>query len=290
MKILKKKIEKYAFTLFATASLALMGCAVWLAGTQLIWIPLLVFSSLFLFFITNVRGSFYSFDKGTFIIAIAAPAAIGLVSTAYQFWSATVFQNITVGTLLLWSIGAIVSFFVSLILIKTVMRDIKRHYIKKRNVKEEVRRKKEKEQRTHEEWAKREEILSAIQQKGGMPEWRDVLELVACKGLTNEDWQCIIYACQYLSPRELLVISSIKETIEWKNRELTSALETYEIVFTQCSDDAILKKIQTQMRYLLSEVTDYYSTFRGYKRFLTEMEDRCPQLFAHIREMHMELA
>lgn len=273
-------MKKYSFTLFAITSLVLMGCAVWLFGTQFIWIPLLAFSVLFIFFVVRIQKP--TFDRSIFIIGIAIPVSIGLLSSVYQFWGTTVLPDVTLGLFLLWVILCIACILGLAFLATVIITYARKYRLKKRSKRELAKRQREAEERAYADEIERENLIFAIKQRGGSPSWKDTLSLLACRARKTEDWKYVVEASQYSSPEELITISVIKKTITWKG-DFELMLGFIETVFVQSYDDTVLQKIQTQMQYFVQNM-EKYDSFKGKEKLLKEVEKRCPQAFSTLVE------
>lgn len=282
MKNLKKKIKKYSFTLFAITAVLLIVCAVWLIGTQKIWIPLLGFSALFLSVTPMGRNLFSTFNIAAFNVAITGPVCIGLLSTLYQFWNTTVLPDVTLGLFVVWAILCIACILGLAFLATVVITYVRKCRLRKRNERELAKQQREAEERAYAEQIKRENLIFAIKEKGGSPSWKDVLSLMACVAHKNEDWNYVIEAAQFTSPEQLVTISVIKKTITW-NGNFELMLEYIEKVFMQSYDDAVLEKIRTQMQYFVEKI-EQYDSFKGADKLLEEVKKHCPKAFSTLVE------
>ncbi|MFZ4500427.1 MAG: hypothetical protein ACOYMZ_02910 [Minisyncoccia bacterium] len=283
MKNLEKKIKKYAFTIFAITEVLLLGCALWLAGTQKIWIPLLAFSTLLLF-ATPVGKKLFSSSNNiaAFNVAITGPVCIGLLSTLYQFWSTPVLPGVTLGPFVVWAILCIACIVGLAFLASRALSYIRTSRLRKRNERELAKQQREAEERAYAERIKRENLIFAIKEKGGSPSWKDVLSLMSCIAHKNEDWNYVIEAAQFTSPEQLVTISVIKKTITW-NGYAELMLEYIERVFVQSYDDTVLEKIRTQMQYFFEKI-EQYDSFKGADKLLEEVKRRCPKAFSTLVE------
>ncbi len=282
MKNLKKKIKKYSFTLFAITAVLLIVCAVWLVGTQKIWIPLLGFSALFLSVTPMGRNLFSTFNMAAFNVAITVPVCIGLLSTLYQFWNTPVLPGVTLGLLLFRILLGILSIIGVLLFGNALVKDGKKYQLKKRNERELAKQQREAEERAYADQIERENLIFTIKEKGGSPSWKDVLSLMDCRARKAEDWNYVIEAAQFTSPEQLVTISVIKKTITW-NGHVELMLEYIERVFVQSYDDTVLEKIRTQMQYFVEKI-EQYDSFKGADKLLEEVKKRCPKAFSTLVE------
>lgn len=276
---MKKHFKKYQFSYSLVSIISLMILTVWFIGSQMIWIPVIALSLLFLS-VPRVQGLFMKFEMTTFVIFVL-PLFIGLCSTVYQFWQTPVIMDFTLGTCLLLLATAItLEFFVAFPL-EMIKRRITSAKIKKRVQKEQLQKKEKEEQLLIQSAHKKRRLIDAITSNHSKVEqsWDDILSLSRNPTYDICDWQYIVQACLSAPLDQLITVSVIKKQIVWRS-DLISAFSIVETIFKQSYDDALLKKLEEQVFSLVNPLQTQYKSYAGAERLLHELKEKCPRTFS----------
>ncbi len=244
--------EKTVVVLRALSAVAAASQVYLFFGSQLIWLPLVMYGGLATFIISREAYD-WSEDK-EFETTSEIVLGLGSLSTIIQFWNSRVVFGYTLWQVLL----AVAILAICLTVIVAVIKSMKRKNKKERECAEQKRKEREYLESL-------DQLINKID-SSETSSWNDLIEFKRLSG-GKPSFERIAKAKLI----DIFQVSDVKMRITWNGGEMDSALEMLDKVFVFCYEDTLLTQAIDQVKAL--EKFDSYAGYDTLRNLLSRYQN-----------------